>query len=137
MVLVAVKNFSNYKDYDKSYGKFDRRIAEYLVTVTRIDVKTNSDCPVSTSLSIPKEAKSHDLTYCRSCRNILIVYLYSQHTDVVLLALRWKPQLGTSFTAFLPSSELYLLRWLDLQKEQNNPLKWSRAVKSSCAILGY
>ena len=40
--------------------------------------------------------------------------------------------LGTSFTAFLPSSELYLLHWLDLQ-EQNSPLNWSRAVKSSCA----
>ena len=39
-----------------------------------------------------------------------------------------------SFTPFLPSSELYLLHWLDLQKDQNSPLKWSRAVKSSCAL---
>ena len=31
---------------------------------------------------------------------------------------------------FLPSSELYLLHWLDLQKGQNSPLKWSRAVKN-------
>ena len=33
-----------------------------------------------------------DAIYCGSCRNVLIVYLYSQH-DVVLLALRWEPQL--------------------------------------------
>ena len=38
-----------------------------------------------------------------------------------------------SFTSFLSFSELYLLHWLDLQKGQNSPLKWSRAVKSSCA----
>ena len=74
----------------------------------------------------------HDSTYCGSCRNKLIVYLCYQH-DVVLLALRWERHLGTSFTAFLPSSELYLLHWLDLQKEQNSPLKWLRAVNSSCA----
>ena len=36
----------------------DMRTAENLVTVTRIDVKTNSDCPVSTGVSIPKEANS-------------------------------------------------------------------------------
>jgi len=39
--------------------------------------------------------------------------------------------LCTTFTVFLPSSELYLLHWLDLQKVQNSPLKWSRVVKSS------
>ena len=31
----------------------DTRTAENLVTVTRNDVKTNSDCPVSTGVSIP------------------------------------------------------------------------------------
>ena len=31
--------------------------AEDLVTVTRNDVKTNSDSPVSTGVSVPKEAK--------------------------------------------------------------------------------
>ena len=36
----------------------DMRTAENLVTVTRNDVKTNSDCPVSTDGSIPKEANS-------------------------------------------------------------------------------
>ena len=189
---MAVKNFSNYKDDDKSYVKliqskargydqvkvifasytkvsslkestpyrgnskgirsniiddstcirllylaqnvFDMRTAENIVTMKRNDVKTNSDCPVSTGVSIPKRSKqSHDSTYCGSCRNRLIVYLYSQHIDAVLLALRWEPQLGTNFTAFLPSSELYLLHWLDLQKERNSPLKSSSAVKSSCA----
>ena len=34
---------------------FDMRTTENLVTVTRNDVKTNSDCPVSTGVSIPKE----------------------------------------------------------------------------------
>ena len=38
---------------------FDMRTAENLVTVTRNDVKTNSDCPVSTGVCIPKEANSH------------------------------------------------------------------------------
>ena len=114
--LLAVKNFSNYRDDDKSYVKliqskarghdqmkvifdnytkvsplkestpcrdnskeirsnivddskcirllylgqnvFDMRTAENLVTVTRNDVKTNSDCPVSTGVSITKEANS-------------------------------------------------------------------------------
>ena len=37
---------------------FDMRTAENLVTMTSNDVKTNSDCPVSTGLSIPKEANS-------------------------------------------------------------------------------
>ena len=115
---MAIKNFSNYKDDDKSYVKliqpkarghdqvkvifdsytkvpsleestntlqrqfqgnmiqyivndstcigllylpqnvFDMRTAENLVTMTRNDVKTNSDCPVSTGVSIPKEANS-------------------------------------------------------------------------------
>jgi hypothetical protein len=72
---------------------------------------------------MPKEAQSHDSTYCESCRNILAVYLYSQHTDIGLLTLGWEPQLGASFAAFLPSSELYLLHWLDMQKKQNSPLK--------------
>ena len=80
-----------------------------------------------------RSKQSHDSTYCGSCRNRLIVYLYSQHTDALLLALRREPQLGTNFIAFLPSSELYLLHWLDLQKERNSPLKWSSAVKSPCA----
>ena len=75
-----------------------------------------------------RSKQSHDSTYCKSCR-----YLYSQHTSVVLLALRWESQLGTSFTAFLQSSELYLLHCLNLQKEQKSPLQWSRAVKSFCA----
>ena len=115
-MLLAIKNFSNYKDDDKSYVKliqskvrghdqvkvifdsymkvsplkestpcrrnskgivssivddstcirllylaqnfFDMRTAENLVTVTRNDVKTNSDCPVSTGVSMPKEANS-------------------------------------------------------------------------------
>ena len=35
---------------------FDMRTAETLVTVTRNDVKTNFDCPVSTCVCIPKEA---------------------------------------------------------------------------------
>ena len=49
---------------------------------------------------------------------------------------------GTSVTAFCPTSyqaELYLLNWLNLQKAQNRPLKWSGAVKSSYAhnyVLG-
>ena len=37
---------------------FDMRTAENLVTMTRNDVKTNSDCSVSTCVSIPKEANS-------------------------------------------------------------------------------
>ena len=37
---------------------FDMRTAENLVTVTRNDVKTNSDCPVFIYVSIPKEADS-------------------------------------------------------------------------------
>ena len=37
---------------------FHVRTAENLVTVTRNDVKTNADCPVSTGVSIPKEANS-------------------------------------------------------------------------------
>ena len=115
-VLVAVENFSKYKDDDNSYAKliqskgrghdqvkvivdsytkvsplkestpgrsnskgirsnivddstcirllylaqnvFHMRTAENLVTVTRNDVKTNSDCPVSTGVRIPKEANS-------------------------------------------------------------------------------
>ena len=110
---MAVKNFSNYKDDDKSYVKliqskvgghdqvkvifdsytkvsslkestpcrgiskrilsniaddsmciillylaqnvFDMRTAKNPVTVTRNDVKTNSDCPVSTGVSHPKK----------------------------------------------------------------------------------
>ena len=36
----------------------DMRNAENLVTVTRNDVKTNSDCPMSTGVSPPKEANS-------------------------------------------------------------------------------
>ena len=36
----------------------DMITAENLVTVTCNDVKTNSDCPVSTGVSIPKEAIS-------------------------------------------------------------------------------
>ena len=35
----------------------DRRTAENLVTVKCNDVKTNSDCPLSTGVSIRKEAK--------------------------------------------------------------------------------
>ena len=140
---MAVKNFSNYKDDDKSYVKLihskalghnqvhvifdsftnvsslkestpyrgnskgilsnivddstciilqclaqnvlDMRTTENLVTVTRNDVKTNSDYPVSTGVRTHKEGskQSHDSTYWGICRNILIV---SQHTDVVLLA---------------------------------------------------
>ena len=34
----------------------DTTTAENLVAVTHNDVKTNSDCPVSTGVSIPKEA---------------------------------------------------------------------------------
>ena len=34
------------------------RTAENVVTVRRNDVKTNSDCPVSTGVSIPKKANS-------------------------------------------------------------------------------
>ena len=69
--------------------------------------------PTVLCLQRSKRSKQwRDSTYCGSCRNILIVY---QHTDVVVL----------------PSSELYLLHWLDMQKKQNSPLKWSRAVKSS------
>ena len=111
--LVAVKNFTNYKDDDKSYVKFTqskvtiylaifnnytkvsslkeatpcrgnsngidplldystcirllylpqnvfdmRTAAENLVIVTRSYVKTNSDCPVSTGVSIRKETNS-------------------------------------------------------------------------------
>ena len=80
-----------------------------------------------------RSKQSLESTYYGSYIHILIVYLYSQYTDVVLLGLRVEIQLDTSFTAFLPSSELYLLHWLDLQKEQNSPLKLSRAVKSYCA----
>ena len=42
---------------------FEMRTAEHLVTVTRNDVKTNSDCPVSTGVSIPKEANSRMIQY--------------------------------------------------------------------------
>ena len=37
---------------------FDMRTGENLVTMTRNDVKTNSDSPVSTGVSIPKEANN-------------------------------------------------------------------------------
>ena len=36
----------------------DMRTAENLVTVTHNDIKTNSDCPVSTGVRLPKEANS-------------------------------------------------------------------------------
>ena len=67
----------------------DRRTAENPVTMKCNDVKTNSDCAVSTDVSIRQRSK--DSTYCGSCRNILIVYLYCQHSDVLLLAHRWVP----------------------------------------------
>ena len=41
----------------------DTRTVENLVTVTRNDVKTNSDCPVSTGVSISKEANSRMIQY--------------------------------------------------------------------------
>ena len=72
----------------------------------------------------------HDSTYYGSCRNRIIIYLFSHDTGVLLLALCWVLHLCTSFTAFLPSrlqAVLYLLHWLGLQKEQNRPPKWSRA----------
>ena len=37
---------------------FDMRTIKNLVTVTRNDVKTNSDCPVSTGVIIPQQANS-------------------------------------------------------------------------------
>ena len=98
---------------------FDMKTSENLVTVTGNDVYMCEHTQ--------RSKQSYDSTYCGSWGNRLIV---SQHTDVVLLALRWVPQLGTSLTAFIPSFKLH---WLDLQKEQNSPLKWSRAVKNSCA----
>ena len=100
------------------------RTAENLVTVTRMQWcqdKLRLPC-VYRCVHTQRSKEMHDTTYCGSCRNIIIVYLYSQH-DVVLLALRWEPQLGNSFIAFLPSSELYLVHWLDMQKGQNSP--WS------------
>ena len=119
-------------DFYTCSNVFDMRTVENLVTVTRNDVKTNSDCPMSTGVCISKEANRYTIQYIVELAETLIVYLYSQH-DVVLLALRWEPQLGNSFRAFLPSAELYLLHWQDLQKGQNSPQKWSRAVTSSCA----
>jgi len=40
---------------------------------------------------------------------------------------------GYQLHSISSASELCLLHWLDLQKEQNSPLKWSKAVKNSCA----
>ena len=51
----------------------DTRTAENVVTVTRNDVKTNSDCPVFTGVSIPKKANSRMIQhYCGSAPNTLM-----------------------------------------------------------------
>ena len=44
-----------------------------------------------------RSKQSHDSTYRWSCRNILVVYLHSQHTDVVLLVLSWERQASQHF----------------------------------------
>ena len=149
-VLVAVKNFSNYKDDDKSYVKliqskardhdqvkvivdsytkvsplkestpcrsnskgiwsnlvddstcirllylvqnvFDTRNAENLVTVTRNDVKTNSDCPMSTGVSIPKEANSRMIQH--------ILWKLQKHiNNLPILPTYWCRALGSSLGA--------------------------------------
>ena len=71
---------------------FDMRTAENLVTVTRNDVKTNSDCSVSTHMSIPKEAKKHTVARFNVLWKMLkhintILPTHSGHSRTVLDAL--------------------------------------------------
>lgn len=67
-----------------------------LVTVTRSSIMTNSECHVSTGVSTHEEADTLMILHAVEVAGTgFEVHIYSQDTDVLLLALRRVPMLGT------------------------------------------
>jgi hypothetical protein len=80
--------------------------AENLVTVTRRNVMTNSESHVSTGVSTQEEADTLMILHAVEVAGKgLDVHIYSQDTDVLLLALRRVPKLGTKPAVIMGTRE--------------------------------
>jgi len=84
----------------------DKSASDNLVTVTCRGVMANSNCSISTSVSTQEEADTLMILHAvEVAQTGMRIHFYSQDTDVLLLALRRVPQLGTEPAIIMGTKE--------------------------------